>query len=674
MRADNMDFNVPPSFSGDAELAELLYKSIYDYGLKGLYYNPQIGAPSGSSLIDTPFLDLTYAIEIDILSKFLNNQTCVIYMVYFLSYPLSAMTMYILMTKLTDDVIVKYITSVAFAITPYHFIRGMGHGTLSNYYIVPITILISIIIYEKDFNKGIVSKWGPIKNTILYITCFIIGLSNVYYVYFGLICMFTSIIFKIFNKNRKGKKVVRLLCNELVPLYVTLLGLICSLLPSIIYSYKYGSNEISGIRQPLETEIYALKLIQMLLPCSYNRVKLLQKTYSAYTDKAFNINENSFASLGIIATIGFILSCIYIVKVIANRQVSADLNDNNQEVNETINLISFLILTNIIYCTAGGIGTIVSYVITPELRCLNRVSIVIACLSFCVIALTIKKFNNKKTNYIFIVVIYIFALMFAIYSEVPINQQQWQNDNAKQNNIYSKYFSEIETKFPNIAIYEIPHMNFPESGSLNNMGDYFPAIGYQYTNTIKWSYGGVKGRNDTAENLYINDGMSASFVKQIIENGFSGVLIFRSGYVDNGENAINYYSNILGLSPIISDDDQLYYYDLTSLDESKLSKYYEFIKKFSSDLDVKISEDEIKYIADLMENDKETAGQIIYSWISNNYNFDNENFISLLYKEILGRVESIEENESWCNDIKNGKDRETVLLEFLSSEEFNSKY
>ena len=111
-------------------------------------------------------------------------------------------------------------------------------------------------------------------------------------------------------------------------------------------------------------------------------------------------------------------------------------------------------------------------------------------------------------------------------------------------------------------IYQLPFMKFPEGGSIVSMGEYEHALGYVYTDGLRWSYGAMKGRNMESELLYIDEGMSEEFVQGIIEAGFSAVYIDTRGFEDGGEAINRFYSETLGLTPIVSEDEWLYFYVL----------------------------------------------------------------------------------------------------------------
>ena len=674
MRIWEVDANVPVALGDDGSLVGLLCKSIYQYGLKGAYFNPSLGAPEVSELVDTPFFDLNLILETFLLSNFLPSANSIVYILYILTFPFAALTMYFLLCKLLRSTFLKVFLSIAYAITPYHFFRGMGHLTLSHYYVIPIALYLMILVYEEEFS-GIMptryrsQKW---KTIIMYAACIILGTGNIYYAFFGLFCVSCAFLGKLINK-KNITSFFQSFIHEACVIYAIFIGVFIGLLPKIIYTIQNGKNEVAGSRIPLESEMYALKIIQLLLPTQTNRIRSLAELNLTYSSNAVDINENSWSSLGVIASIGFLVSCIWIIVRIVSKKGEEKIHTQASR----INLYSFTILAILLYSMAGGFGAFVNYWITPEIRCFNRSSIFIAALSLCILGIMGEEFLARKKKYLGYVQYAIWGGLgvFVLYSEVPINNSGWQNNLKQKDESLTAFFDEVEGSLSdNAMVYELPYMNFPENGPIVDMEDYEPAIGYLYSDNIRWSYGGMRGRESVAESLFVDDGMSMSFIKGLLDTGYSGVYIDTKGYEDGGKKIISFYSDTLDLTPIISNDGWLYFYNIerAKIDNRMLVTGYQFVSEFSDRLgrleDIELNSN----LADELKNTDEDAIAILWSWIcqSEYASLSDKDYISFLYKAILERSESEKENIGWTNQLENGISREDVLRSFLSSEEF----
>ena len=673
MRIWEVDLSIPTGFSGDGTLLGLLVKSISENGIRGFWFNSRIGAPEVSTLVDTPFMHLGMQLEFYVLTRFFSNPYTCIYIQYILGYAFCTGSMYLLLNRYSDSKLIKIILSVLFAVTPYHFIRGMGHQTLSSYYEIPLFIYLMDIIYIENF-QGVVPtrykdhKW---KIGILYLSCFIVGISNIYYAFAGLLCMMMALIGRIIRR----KKAIEVLPG-VVLVFSVLFGVLVGLLPKVFYSIRNGWNLSAGIRQPLEAEVYGLKVIQLVLPCNYNRVGFLAELNNMYTARGFNINENAFSSLGLFGTIGFLMACEWVIwRIVQN-------NKNKTELTERSTITSLAILMLVLYATAGGFGTLFNYIVTPELRAYNRFSIVICALSMCMVCFFYDYIIEKseiKWKRVCCGCVASSLFLFSLYSEVPNYVNGWQKAYIEKDSILQDFFNDIEnTMEPDSMVYQLPYLAFPESWPINNMMDYQPALGYIYTNNIKWSYGGMRGRNKVAENLNKDNGISYEFVNGIKKAGYSGVLIDTTGFEDNGARINSFYSEKLKLKPIISGDEQFYFYDIRNLeiDARSLVAGYGFVERFAQLTGVNIDEESTAIYAErIQKSDSETI-DLMWDWLSNcsitETQMNNRDYIRFLYSNIIGRDE--EHPEGWSSQLDAGLlTRKDAFKIFITCDEFKNR-
>ena len=531
------------SYGGDGLLGEGLVKSIQENGLKGALISYRLGAPQNSILLDTPFLDWINIVEIYIVSFFVKSPSVVNQIVYWISYPLSTLFMYGLLRMLECNRRVSTVISFVFAFAPYHFFRNTGHGTLSNYFMIPVAIATGIFILnspevKKPFSREVYNK------IFFFLLAFLIGFTNIYYVAFSLIFLVWVVFFRIV----KDKSLKHNLIYAIYP-GATVIGVGIALAPKIIYTFLYGKNQLAGARVFIESEIYGLKIVQMLLPSWNSRIGHISDITMKYMQDNPYINENKFASLGIIASVGFIIACIYLL-MNAIRHKEDNIKD--------CLVMAVLILT--LFCTVGGFGAIFNLLVIPEIRCYNRGSIYIACISLVVLSLYLSTIKGKYKQIIVLAGI----IVIAFFDQISIEDSvKW--DGAKENaRICQTFYGEIEKSVPdNAMIYQIPFMAFPENGPINDMPDYEQLSAYVFTDTIRWSYGGMKGRNTRAQELYVDDGMSEAFLDGIKEEGFCGVCIDLKGYTpEQREMVLSFYDNITNKQPIVSLDNNLYYYDI----------------------------------------------------------------------------------------------------------------
>lgn len=546
IRAYEIDYRVM-SVGGDGTLIAAVIKSLRENGFMGLFFNDRIGAPEVSTLIDVPFLDFAMAFQLVIVNIFVDHQATVYYVFYLLTFFTTATAMNFLFHSISKNYVFQFVFSVIFAIAPYHFYRGLGHITLSNYMAVPLGIFLAYTIYrwnEKKRTKGSIIG--------LFLTATFVGMGNVYYSFFSMIMMGTALILVMLKD-----KTLKYLWKQGFLLYNVMICFLLGVAPKVFYGIKYGSNAEAGKRLAVESEYYGMKIVQLLLPPSYSRISTLSSITSNYTTTFPGVTENLMASLGITATIGFLGLCLYFF-------VSYFGETDHLKNNQLLKLTSVFILILVLYSTVGGFGTIFSMFITPQIRCLNRASIFILGLSLVGIVLFMDNLQKKKYRYLAALIAFGMLLMSG-YEDVLVFPSEWQKTDQMIAADYQEFFHKMEDSLDTGAmVYQLPYTDFPEVVPVHNMYDYTHLIGYLNTDDLKWSYGGVKGRNKQAKELFVDDGVTETFVQGIQQAGFEAVYIDTNAYADGGVFINSFYQETLGLEPISSEDGRLYCYILNA--------------------------------------------------------------------------------------------------------------
>lgn len=548
IRIWQIDLSVMPGIGGDGTLGSFFIKSMEENGWKGLYFNQRVGAPDGSSLIDVPFMDIDMAFVLWIINFVTNDFAKTYYVFYILTYAMSAAGMFMLLEKMEVAYWLNSAISFIFAIAPFHFFRAMGHMSLSNYVTVPLGIYLAFAILEGEMPVIKKRKERKIFNytfTKVMWLAIIVGFGQLYYAFFSLIVMAVALLFRLIKK-----KSFKVLIREGIIVYITSICFLIGIFPKIFYGWRQGKNLVAGIRVPMESELYGMKIIELLMPVSYSRVGKLREFTEKYVTSGVWVSENTLSSLGIVSSIAFIFICCWLVYFFFAELVRNDYTEKMQ-------LVSISTLILVLFCTVGGFGTIFNFLVSPQIRAYNRASIVINCLVLTAAAITMQRITKKKL----LMVTGIVLVAVAIYDQVLIMPNGWQESAKIQQEEYESFFSSIEEELGKGAmVYELPYMNFPESPGIYNMLDYTHFLGYIFTDDIYWSYGGVIGRDETAKELYIDEGMSTRFLQGIKEAGFDGLYIDTYGFEDQGKEITGFYKKLIKSEPIISSDGRFFLY------------------------------------------------------------------------------------------------------------------
>lgn len=556
------DLTIPFNYGGDAIFGGMFIKGIIENGW--ILNNPYIGMPTGFLSYDFPsncFLDY---IILKLISFVFSNWGLSMNIYYLLTFPLIIISSLYTLRKLNISPILSILGSLLFTFIPYHFLRGENHLTLSSYYMIPLMVLVIIWIFEDNFlfsrtynscDKKILNK----KNLFSIFICIGMALTFGYYPFFSCFFLLVAGICATI-----GQKKYTPILNAGILIGIIILCLVASNLPTILYQYDNGKNVEVALRSPLETEIYGLKIIQLILPIQGHRIPIFAHISDLYATHSPLINENSYVALGIIGSIGFIFLILWIFY-----QLFTKTTINNNETTKKIHQLSILNLSAVLLATIGGFGTIFACFIYPQIRCYNRISIFIA--FFCIVTtmllldILLQRLNKTKPKKMVIFGCIAIILIFGIYDQTSTN---FIPDYKNTKDVFlndAHFIKTIETTFPNdTMIFQLPYIPFPENPPVYNMTDYDHFRAYLHSENIHWSYGTMKGRDGDLWQREIVRKPVKEMVESLSTAGFNGIYLDSFGYVDNGKEIISEISSVLQKKPIISENNRLYFFDLTN--------------------------------------------------------------------------------------------------------------
>lgn len=468
---------------------------------------------------------------------------------------------YFVMRNLKVNCWVNALASSVFALSPYMLYRNIGHIVLTECYFVPLSILLCLWIYERD--DVLVPDKNFFKRKINYVALlftFLIANNGIAYYPF-----FTCFIFMVtaVSKLVKTGKIKEGLCGVIATVMVCFF-VVLSILPGKIYTMTHGTNAAAIDRAGFEqAELYGMKISQLFMPV--NGHGIYDKYIDIYNENAFLVNENSTAYLGIIGMIGFIILmiCMFTKK--------------DSALNKRLGYLSELNITMVLMGTIGGIGAMFSFFISPMLRGYNRISIFIEYACILAVALLADKLvnvlkariNNKKEKKVkYNILLYGMTVVFGCICVFSI----WEGCPAlvtpAYDTIEAEYTSDkefveaIEDELaPGSMIYQLPYHKYPEDGPVNDMADYHLYIGYLHSNTLKWSYGSIKGREEDEWNESVSEMKYEDMVSYLKEQGFAGIYVERRAYTEEELTELeNTLEAITGSKPLESNNNNLSFF------------------------------------------------------------------------------------------------------------------
>lgn len=554
----NADLSMPIHYSNDALLQAFVSKTLVDNPWHTT--NAYTGMPQGTDLNDFPMgNDNFHLLIIKIITLFTSNSFLAMNIFFILTFPFTSITSFYALRQLQIQNSVSAIIALLYTFLPYHFFRSTGHLMLSAYYLIPLGIVIIIWISEnkrlwliQDKINDNTFKWTLNKHKkdilILLLFCILIGSGGLYYAfYLILLILLTGFFTSVYYKNYTP------IINTILIISAITIVLIINLLPYILNNIYLGKNE-AIIRHFSESDTFSFRLMQLILPVQNHRLSFLSNLTREYDHYSSLINENSWSTLGLIGSIGFLISIIVCLLGFSLKREST--------LSKNLFLFSSLSVFSLLYGSFGGFGTLFSFFINPAIRSNNRLSIFIAFFSLSIVGMILdrylKKIKNPDIKLLILLSILCVGILDQTTTSFKINQDYFKNSFLSD----KSFVEEIERQEGNKnKIFQLPYFSFPEGSSVNQIRGYEMFKGYLHSKGSMWSFGAMKGRKNDNWLKTVSYFKPQKMLSYIKDKGFTGLYIDRNGYKDRGAFLETQLTSILG-QPLVSQDNRLVYYSL----------------------------------------------------------------------------------------------------------------
>ena len=528
------EIRTPLNYEGDGLSYYWHIKRVFE-GL-WTFNDPHSGFPFVASSLDFPHSDTGSYVILWLISRFFTSPVAAINIYYFLGYSAIAIAAHAVMRAVGVSRLLAITGSFLYAFLTFHFVR-LGHLFFTWYFVVPLYFYFGFLLFSEKtifFNK-----FKNFKDNFLTILSLIFLSSfGIYYSFFGCIVLCVcGILAAILTQNWRPF-ITGLLATSFIAL-----GVVLNVLPSLFNILINGSNREGVNRGAGESELYSLKLVQMLIPRADHRFKPFAKFASEYNLGFPYITENASASLGMVGSIGLILLLISVFTFSLAPPLRENVVKNQNSVhNFTINskllILSLIIVLLFFITTVGGFSSLFAMLVSTSIRGWNRISIYIAFLSIIAFMLVldfgIAKYVKTTLQTRVKIFLTLGILFLGLYDQtvkpcltcIEGNRIQYENDR--------NFILEIEKILPkNAAVFQLPYVAFPENEKVNNIGSYDQLRANIHSFNLNWNFGNMRGR----EGDWFYRKLSLMPINQQLTIaraiGFSGIFINKNGYVSS---------------------------------------------------------------------------------------------------------------------------------------------
>jgi phosphoglycerol transferase len=526
--------------------------------------NPELGAPHVFNLYDFPVgTDSLLTLIMKLLAVVTRDSAVTLNLFYFLTYPLTAMTMLWAGRTLGLRRSTAVAVALLFAFLPYHLIRAEQHLALSAIFMLPIALVIAMRPGHPDSSKDLRSMLTGRVFLLRCLASVAIGLSGVYYAFFYVV-MLAVIAGRRAVMNR----------NWLVLIAPAVLAAIVAItvysanLPTVVYQAANGPNPEAVNRTTAESELYALRPIQLLLPVLGHRNAGLAVEAQAYQTLLGQIspgldNESRTAALGFIGAFGFVLLLVWLAAgprepragPVAWRRM-ADLS--------SLNIVLLLV------GTVGGFGFMIAWWLTPVLRGYNRISIMIGMVALLAVGAWLDRmWDTRPTLPKWLpVLVAVVLVAFGVWDQSSLGLLPDYAGNKAANVADRAFAASADKALPaGSSVFQLPFVSFPGADPTNPLpagyGEYDMIVPYEYSFGLKWSFPSMRGRPDADWQRSVAQLPVPQMLSTLQQAGFSAVYVDRNGYADHGAAMEASLTAALGAPVARSSDDRRLLWRLT---------------------------------------------------------------------------------------------------------------
>lgn len=557
------DLAVPFTYSGDALAVGAHVKTTIEQGW--YEYQPALGAPYGQTYNDFPTADNFHLIVVKVLALFSSQWAIVLNLYFLLGFSLIAIAAVWFLRTCGVSRALSLALSIVYAIAPYHFIRGESHLFLASYYAVPLGLGVIVLVLKRvplwargrNRNPILGLLFSPAARTVLFLA--ILGTSSTYYSVFFLFLIAAAGLV-VLVRDRSWRRFFGAAAAGVTTVVVMLINMA----PDLIYSWQNGSNPSGLERSGSESEFYALKLAQLLLPWSGHRIEILREMRQKYDAGYVSLGE--MPALGAIAAVGMVAALLIVVYL----AMSARKAKCRGELAELLGGLSGLVMVAFLFSTLGGISTLIS-VITTSLRGWNRMSIVIAMLCLAIVGLLIDLLlrrwlsTPRRERYRPLVAggLVIAIVGIGYLDQTPYDAAALYSSNAAAFRQDAEWIEQVERILPEGSqVLVLPNVPFPEDSAPNGLLASTQLIPYLHSSSLLWSSGGIKGRPRADWPSQLQNYSDGAVADLAATAGFQAVMIDRAGLPDGGAQLESALTSAVGHAPLVGDGGRYAFYDI----------------------------------------------------------------------------------------------------------------
>lgn len=402
-----------------------------------------------------------------------------------------------------------------YALSPYAFLRNVGHIVLV-YHFIPLIALLATRTAE-----GRPERLAGGARAAVLLGCVAQGLSYIYYSFFS--CLLLGAAAALGWLRTRRLATLKLAAAGVL---LILIGTAVGLGPSLLYWREHGRSPDLQFKLALESDVYGLKVRHLLLPIPDHPFPPWRALAAAAAAADFpGENENATDRLGTVGSLGFLGLLGYALGSAAGL-VRGE--------HPRLAAAAALTLVALLVAQVGGFGSLFSLLVSPEIRAYNRIVVFIVFFSLLAAGLALERLGSTaigRTHPTLLRGGFLLLFLLAVFDQASTTGLRLSHDeDARRFDVDREFVGRVESRLPRGAmVFQLPHTGSPVERVETRMDLYDHGHAYLHSRSLRWSWGAWVGRHGNWQAEIQHLGPRA-LVRTLAVAGFSGVWIDRFGY------------------------------------------------------------------------------------------------------------------------------------------------
>ncbi|AND17057.1 hypothetical protein [Rathayibacter tritici] len=503
--------------------------------------NGRLGFPAAQNLFFAPLFDPWSAVFVAVVGPLTPDGVWLLNLYSIAGFTAVGATAYVFFRALRLRRVTSVVLGVLTAVLPYHFVQlSFGHPFLAQYWAVPLIGVLLLVIGGRETDP--LNRWTAgiagrrrrrlVRAGIVVALALAIAWTQSYYFVFGAIVLGSAWVLAVLAALIRRSPVRSLAWPTLaLGSFLSFIAVQLAVL-SIDQGDRY-EKYFQG-RSAQESEFYGGKMQSLLLPSPTSGFSSLAELAQGYARSSAILPTTENPSTAVVVSAAFLLVLLIVLSALgrAGRTGAAPRSRLALLVMDArVGLLSQAFVVALLFFIVAGLGAILSYVVSPEIRAWSRMSIVLSVLALGVAGIALETLvRRRRLLFPALAVVAAVGLIDQVAGTAAAIPLAPTSDSSVR-----AFAQETERRLADgCGIVQLPLKDFPETDPIGNMGDYDEALPYLYSSDdggLRYSYGAVRGTRSADD--WNRASTPRAFEREYDASGACAVLVDTFAYVDD---------------------------------------------------------------------------------------------------------------------------------------------